>query len=83
MSKRRVLQATSALKVLEDSSHATYTASTGAGLSASYLFGTMKLGVGRCARSSAVEHFVDIEGVTGSIPVVRTMDLDGLIRGPE
>ncbi len=26
-----------------------------------------------CARSSAVEHFVDIEGVTGSIPVVRTM----------
>ena len=34
------------------------------------------------ARSSAVEHFVDIEGVTGSIPVVPTIFLLGLLRGP-
>ena len=27
--------------------------------------------------SSAVEHFVDIEGVTGSIPVVPTMNFTG------
>ena len=30
--------------------------------------------------SSAVEHFVDIEGVTGSIPVSSTMNLHHLVQ---
>ena len=29
-------------------------------------------------RSSAVEHYVDIVGVTGSIPVVSTIKINGL-----
>ena len=37
-----------------------------------FLWGVGKTSVQR-ARSSAVEHFVDIEGVTGSIPVSPTM----------
>ena len=37
-----------------------------------FLWGVRKTSVQR-ARSSAVEHFVDIEGVTGSIPVVPTI----------
>ena len=46
-----------------------------------FLWGVGKTSVQR-ARSSAVEHFVDIEGVTGSIPVVPTIFLLGLLRGP-
>ena len=38
-----------------------------------FLWGVGKTSVQR-ARSSAVEHFVDIEGVTGSIPVSPTID---------
>ena len=41
-------------------------------LHASFYFAVGFVSVQR-ARSSAVEHFVDIEGVTGSIPVVPTM----------
>ena len=37
-----------------------------------FLWGVGKTSVQR-ARSSAVEHFVDIEGVTGSIPVSPTI----------
>jgi hypothetical protein len=34
-------------------------------------------------RSSAVEHYVDIVGVTGSIPVVSTIKINGLARSGE
>ena len=46
-----------------------------------FLWGVGKTSVQR-ARSSAVEHFVDIEGVTGSIPVVPTILFTWAIRGP-
>jgi hypothetical protein len=34
-------------------------------------------------RSSAVEHYVDIVGVTGSIPVVSTIKINGLVEKPK
>ena len=41
-------------------------------ISASFFLWDVRFGSVQRARSSAVEHFVDIEGVTGSIPVVPT-----------
>ena len=55
-----------------------YRPPTGAAFRAPFLFGATEIAMATWVISSAVEHFVDIEGVTGSIPVSPTTCFTGL-----
>ena len=63
-------------KALDPPADSFYRNANRRGLPRPYLLGAMKVSVLR-AVSSAVEHYVDIVGVTGSIPVPPTIEISG------